>query len=456
MVGAFALVLTASAAWGEVAVLAAFEPGDDLPFLWGWSTVSIIDTDTAGSASLGSLEVISDTASGYFTASFDPIDATSMPYVNFYVNVEGVTSFDAEGSSMFAFGGGGYVSDSVTYPAAGTAGWQYISANIGDFTPTGTWDPAAFASIEVNAGDLVGTLLFDHVTASTTPEEGMLGAGGGGGGGGGPVAILGTWTQGLTHAAETGSDRLLVFTTHAEDGGSSDLTAVTYGGQAMTKIIEEGFAPGDVEAYIAAFVLDEAGIAAASGSDFVVTWAAPPSPAGYASVFLSGVNQTTPIGASSSGESEVADVTSAALATSAGDMVLVGAQAGTPDGTYTFNNDFPVTLEFTVDDTMRGIVGFKVATGAAETPSATHTAINRHVIIGLVVQGGGGDGPPPVVPAVDTDGDGFLDSVEVALGFDPNDAGDAPPATPVAGLLGLGLLSLGVLAGGAALVRRKK
>ncbi len=60
------------------------------------------------------------------------------------------------------------------------------------------------------------------------------------------------------------------------------------------------------------------------------------------------------------------------------------------------------------------------------------------------------------LPPGDADGDGFLDSVEVALGYDPNDAGDAPPATPVAGLLGLGLLSLGVLAGGAALVRRKK
>ncbi len=76
----------------------------------------------------------------------------------------------------------------------------------------------------------------------------------------------------------------------------------------------------------------------------------------------------------------------------------------------------------------------------------------RSSMIGFVVQAPGGGAPPEK----DTDGDGFLDSVEVALGFDPNDAGDAPPATPVAGLLGLGLLSLGVLAGGAALVRRKK
>jgi len=56
----------------------------------------------------------------------------------------------------------------------------------------------------------------------------------------------------------------------------------------------------------------------------------------------------------------------------------------------------------------------------------------------------------------DSDGDGVNDGIEFALGTDPLAGGSTPPVSPVMGFVGLGVLSLSVLAGGAALVRRKK
>ncbi len=452
-----AIVLTGGIAWGDVIVVLPLESGDTAPGITGWSTGVINTTDTAGSASTGSLEVTSDSASGYFSSSFGAVDATGLTYINFYVNVENVTSFDT-GGSMYPFGGG-YMDGFFDYPAAGTAGWTYISADagiLGGWTDQGM-DWSIFDGLEVGASDLVGTLLFDHFTISTTPEEGMLGAGGGGGAG--PVEVLGSWTEGLTHAAEAGAD-MLIFTVGIEGGPDSDVSSVTYGGQAMTEVIDAIVNPGtsDTEAYVSGWYLNEAGITAASSGDFVVTWASTtPSFELYTSVFLSGVDQTNPIGGSTSDIDPGDDnlTTGAPLSTNDGDLVIGAAAGGAPQG-FDWLNSFTEQLE-TTGGSAGASVASKAATGADEIVEAFSDGNFRQSMIGFVVQaGGGGAGPPPVPPAVDTDGDGFLDPVEVALGFDPNDAGDAPPATPVAGLLGLGLLSLGILAGGAALVRRKK
>ncbi len=52
--------------------------------------------------------------------------------------------------------------------------------------------------------------------------------------------ILGSWTEGTSHTAESGSRRALIFTAHAEDEDSDmNITSVTYGGQSMTKVIEQ-------------------------------------------------------------------------------------------------------------------------------------------------------------------------------------------------------------------------
>ena len=172
-----AMVLSPVVAWGDVAVLAGFEPGDALPGVTDWTVVGLNTDDTAGSGSLASLEVTAVGATGYISVSVDPVvDATDMPYINFYVNTEGATT--VESGAMYPFGGGGY-SDYESFPefddVGPGAGWTYVSVNRSAMSDQGI-DWSVVDGLELG-GSLAGTILFDHITVSTTPEEGMLGAG---------------------------------------------------------------------------------------------------------------------------------------------------------------------------------------------------------------------------------------------------------------------------------------
>jgi hypothetical protein len=201
------------------------------------------------------------------------------------------------------------------------------------------------------------------------------------------VEVLGNWLSGLSHAAEDGELRLLIFTAHAEHNATILLTSVTYGGQTMTKINEQ-VAGSTNRIFAAAFYLDEAGIRAASNSTFVPTWSASPSSAGYASVFLGNVDQTVPIGArdtNGSASSTPNPITTAALLTEDGDLAIVAGACGNM-GDYTVNNGFAKGTELSISSA-DGVVGHKAGTGSTETPSLTHSAVNRQVILGFVVQG---------------------------------------------------------------------
>ena len=201
----------------------------------------------------------------------------------------------------------------------------------------------------------------------------------------GDVEIIGSWISGTSHTTEAGTNRVLIFTTHAEDNNADmNITSVTYGGQSMTKVIEENEGTG-YRAYAGLFILDEAGINAASGSSFVVTWAENPNrtPA-FTSVFMQNVNQTSPVGASASNGGTTATISTSALSTSDGDMVVLAAACGNT-GTYSVNNGFTEAIELSMTSA-DGVAGYKAATGANETPSVTHSNINRQAIVGLVVQ----------------------------------------------------------------------
>jgi hypothetical protein len=182
----------------------------------------------------------------------------------------------------------------------------------------------------------------------------------------------------------------LIFIGHAESNAAINLSSVTYGGQAMTKVLQ--YATADGFAYAAAFILKETGVAAATSGTFVPTWSGTvPGGVGYTSVFLSNVNQTTSTGATGTGRTTTANpiTTSASIATSSGDMVILGATAGN-GGTYTLNNGFTEGIDQqTGTYAITGVTGHKAATGANETPSATFAGtLNRQMIIGLVVKRG--------------------------------------------------------------------
>jgi hypothetical protein len=212
----------------------------------------------------------------------------------------------------------------------------------------------------------------------------------GGGGGGEDVEVVGSWTTSTgshSHAEESGTDRLLVFTIHCEDGDSTALnaSAATYGGQSMTKVIDCSHYTPYGEEYVAVFVLNDAGIDAASSSSFGVTWTggSPSQTTAFSSVFLQNVDQSTPIGANASNYGTSSTVSTSSLSTDDGDMVLVAGTVGNT-GSYTVNNGFTEAVELS-PSSADGVTGYKEASGANETPSVTHSNVNRQVIVGVVV-----------------------------------------------------------------------
>ncbi len=204
---------------------------------------------------------------------------------------------------------------------------------------------------------------------------------------GSTVSLLGTWVTGTSHTKESGSNRALIFIAHAESASTINLSSVTYGGQAMTKVKDYSYNRSSGYAYAAAFILKESGVAAASGNTFSVTWGGTaPGSSAYSSVFLGNVNQTTATGATGNGGSGSNPVTTSALATSSGDMVILAATCGN-GGSYTLNNSFIEGTDQQFTGGATGVTGRKSATGANETPSATYSGtINRQMIIGLVVK----------------------------------------------------------------------
>ena len=154
----------------------------------------------------------------------------------------------------------------------------------------------------------------------------------------GQVTISGNWGTGTSHSEEPGSNRALIFIAHGEMDGVMNLNAVTYGGQSMTKVVDRNY-NYTIDAYVAAYILDEAGIAAATSATFVPTWSATPAEIKYSSVFLANVNQADLTGDSDTAGGTSATISTSSLTTNNGDMVIDAATCGNT-GTYTFNNGF--------------------------------------------------------------------------------------------------------------------
>jgi len=200
------------------------------------------------------------------------------------------------------------------------------------------------------------------------------------------VEILGSWVFGTSHAQEPGHSRALIFFAHVEDNDTNtNLSSVSYGGQPMTKITERNVSTG-YRAYVAAFILDEAGIDDATSGIFSLKWASTPSrtPA-YSSVFLENANQADLIGAAAgNGTTSSNSLATRPLATSMGDMVLVAGTCGNT-GTYSVNNGFTEGIELS-PESADGVAGYKLAIGVNEIPRITHSNANRQVIVGFVVR----------------------------------------------------------------------
>lgn len=153
------------------------------------------------------------------------------------------------------------------------------------------------------------------------------------------------------YPVSAGSNRYLIYAC-AMVGDNDTQDSVTYGGQPMTLLFDPGETPnGNVRTYY--WGLDNAGIAAASGSNFVGTYSG--SPATNRRVHAVGsfvnVDQTTPIGDSDhTAAGLVPNPTSVSLTNKDGAYAIaVARSAQTPDNTFTWSDDFFKEYDGTVN-----------------------------------------------------------------------------------------------------------
>jgi len=283
------------------------------------------------------------------------------------------------GVQMSGLPGAPVTNASGFYTAQVTSGW------IGTVTPikTGyTFIPATRTYTAVTSSQTS-----QNYTASVPPSG----------------VTIGSWLTGTTHAKEAGANRALIFVAHAKSSSVSNLTAVTYGGRAMTKITDKIIGSGSSRAYVAAFILNDANITAATTTTFTPVWTNAPSSVTYSSVFLQNVNQTALTGAfAGNGLTTGCSLSTTPLATSSGDMVIESA-ASSVAGTYTVTTGWTKDIDLSVT-CYDGMNGHKAATGASETPSVIQSSGN-HSLIGYVVK----VAPPSVyILTVNTAGSGSL------------------------------------------------
>jgi hypothetical protein len=202
------------------------------------------------------------------------------------------------------------------------------------------------------------------------------------------VEIIGSWTSGTSHTEESGSNRALIFIAHCDSYATvPDLGSVTYGGQSMTLAVERVYniSSPTHNVYVCAFILDEAGIDAATSSTFSPSWdTSPQETPAYTSVFLQNVNQTTLVGATATGGSTTTTAATSALSNNDGDMAILAATCSF-SGTYSTINSFTEAIETSVTSG-DGIGGYLACTGTDVTPGVSHTNVQAQAVIGFVVQ----------------------------------------------------------------------
>jgi len=161
---------------------------EDLPVWITGCTASVNTTDSAGPGSDSCIQL--DITSSWFEVFNDhyvadggtPYDvSTAHGYVNFYVKVVSGTLAgewnEVYGSHDYWTDGFGW-EEPFVWPEAG-GDWLYVSLEVASAPDTwGTMDWSAMDTVGLGADGTAGDIvLIDHWTMTTTPEEGMLGAG---------------------------------------------------------------------------------------------------------------------------------------------------------------------------------------------------------------------------------------------------------------------------------------
>jgi hypothetical protein len=199
------------------------------------------------------------------------------------------------------------------------------------------------------------------------------------------ITALTGWVSGTTNNKVAGNKRLMTVMLMGESTTNFSATAVTYGGQTMTKQSEKLYYVSANRTYASIFTLNETGVNAATSGTIAATWSATPSVgSSIYSVLLSNVDQTTPISATANNGLTGTSITTSALTAASGDMVVM-CGATENNITQTFNNGF--TKQFESSSTWGdGVGGNKLGSGVNETPSFTQSASGRMALCAMVVK----------------------------------------------------------------------
>lgn len=217
------------------------------------------------------------------------------------------------------------------------------------------------------------------------------------------VAVLNNWSNGNTKAISAGVARCLIAAVFMENGlGARDITAMTYGGQAMTQITEASVGGAAFTGKIEYWRLMETGIASATSTAFSLTFngtALNENWEAISSAVYQFVDQVVPVSATAALSSNAATnpiTLSPALNTFQGGYSISGVFCGnntTPASAVNGTNTYLINSGFTeVIDTYSANSGFTgsggsfqvahKATAASGTEAPTYTfagTANRQV-----------------------------------------------------------------------------
>ena len=227
------------------------------------------------------------------------------------------------------------------------------------------------------------------------------------------VSLLNGWATGLTRSITAAPNRCVVVTYAQENGyNSRDITAMTYGGRAMTEVAQQtAGTTNDFLARLEVWILLEADIALASSTTIVPTYGAYTAVEyceAFSSAVFSNVDQTTPIGSlRTTGASNPPSTANphqlgATLATQAGNMAVNLVTEGnntTPastsggTGTYTINSGYTEGTDLYFANATVPTSGACFQTGhkaitvsGTEQPSCTFNGtVNRWAMIGFTL-----------------------------------------------------------------------
>ncbi len=193
--------------------------------------------------------------------------------------------------------------------------------------------------------------------------------------------------------AATGSNRLLLYIiTFEDDDNTNDVTAVSYGGQAMTQAVQSTtITTASSQSRVEIFYLLNAGISAATNTTFVPVFSIsnPTVAHGYYTmvVTLTGVNQSTPI--CSVGTGERLNSTTVSLASGISVLpneVLIYATHNGGGGTHTPSTGFTERVDLNGAGGGQGssVNTSSISVAATINPTSTASASQNRFVMAMV------------------------------------------------------------------------